>query len=146
MKQVVHDSYANSIDIAEQLVVRKGLAFRTAHRFVGSLVKIAVDKKLSELSRVSEIDIERMTAAISDDLKVKDVVKILAEMTPDKLLLLRSSTGSPNPLQQKAMIKSSRIQLQRNMKKLLERREHLKNADDNLRNVTSSYLKKMQKK
>jgi argininosuccinate lyase len=146
MKQVVHDSYANSIDIAEQLVVRKGLAFRTAHRFVGSLVKIAVDKKLSELSRVSEIDIERMTAAISDDLKVKDVVKILAEMTPDKLLLLRSSTGSPNPRQQKAMIKSSRIQLQKNMKKLLERREHLKNADDNLRNVTSWYLKKMQKK
>lgn len=146
MKQVVHDSYVNSIDIAEQLVVRKGLAFRTAHRFVGSLVKIAVDKKLSELSRVSEIDIERMTAAISDDLKVKDVVKILAEMTPDKLLLLRSSTGSPNPRQQKAMIKSSRIQLQKNMKKLLERREHLKNADDNLRNVTSWYLKKMQKK
>jgi len=143
MKQVVHDSYANSIDIAEQLVLKNGLAFRTAHRFIGSLVKLAVEKKLSQLSRLSEVDLERITAGVSDDLKVKDVAKILSDMTPNKILLLRSPIGSPNPRQQKGMIKSSRVLLQKYRKKLLERTECLKKADKNLRNVILSYLKEL---
>jgi argininosuccinate lyase len=141
MKQTVLDSYASSIDIAEQLVMKKGLAFRTAHRLSGSLVKLAISKKMVPLSSLSKHELEPIIVETSSHLKVEELLKILAEVTPEKSVLLRSSEGSPNPVQQKLAIKLLKVRAQKYSDKLAKRRKHLNYALDSLENVVSSYTK-----
>ncbi|MGB8133620.1 MAG: hypothetical protein WCE99_05475, partial [Nitrososphaeraceae archaeon] len=53
MREAAHDSYAISTDIAERLVLEKGISFRSAHSIVGSLVKKAVSKGNVRLSMLT---------------------------------------------------------------------------------------------
>jgi argininosuccinate lyase len=142
MKQSVVNSYACSIDIAEQLVIKNKLPFRTAHRLSGSLVKLAIKKDMIPLSGLSKHEIEPIINEISSDIKVEELIKILMEITPEKSVLLRSTQGSPNPIRQKLAIKSLKVRAQKYSEKLDRRRKYLTDALDRLENVTSSYVKK----
>jgi len=142
MNQAVIDSFANSIDIAEQLVVKYGLSFRTAHRLVGSMVRVALDKKGLSLSSLSQDDIEHAIVGKSNELKAEEVLNILQETDPKEMLLSRAVQGSPNPRMQKAAIKISRIRLQKYMDKLIVRKKLLKTSLDTLTRVSWLYLNK----
>jgi argininosuccinate lyase len=142
MNQAVIDSFANSIDIAEQLVVKYGLSFRTAHRLVGSMVRLALDKKGLSLSSLSQDDIEHVIVGKSNELKAEEVLNILQDTDPKEMLLSRAVQGSPNPRMQKAAIKISRIRLQKYMDKLIVRKKLLKTSLDTLTRVSCLYLNK----
>jgi argininosuccinate lyase len=103
MHQASKSSYAAALDIAEQLVIKKKIPFRTAHRIVGSIVSVAVLKGDIPLSDLKSRDI---AGAIKDSkLDPEDVEKVIKEMTPEKSLQLRRSVGSPNLSEQEEMIK-----------------------------------------
>ena len=142
MKDAVINSYANSIDIAEQLVMQKGLVFRTAHKIVGSLVELALSKNNASLSSLSVNEIEAVIKRTSVPLKAKDLMEILEQMTPEKVILLRSSIGSSNPDEQKKVIKSSKIRVQEYSDEIRKRKMLLNNALHNLRQVVISYTNK----
>jgi len=142
MKDAVINSYANSIDIAEQLVMQKGLVFRTAHKIVGSLVEMALSKNNASLSSLSVNEIEAVIKRTSVPLKAKDLMEILEQMTPEKVILLRSSIGSSNPDEQKKVIKSSKIRVQEYSDEIRKRKMLLNNALHNLRQVVISYTNK----
>jgi argininosuccinate lyase len=141
MKQSVVNSYAYAIDVAEQLVIKKNLPFRTAHRLSGSLVKLAVKKDMISLSDLDKHQIEPIIDEIASDIRVEDVIKILTEITPEKSILLRSTQGSPNPVMQKLAIRSLKARAQKYSEKLDARRKHLTDALDVLEKITSSYIK-----
>jgi len=142
MKDAVINSYANSIDIAEQLVMQKGLVFRTAHKIVGSLVELALSKNNASLSSLSVNEIEAVIKRTSVPLKAKDLMEILEQMTPEKVILLRSSIGSSNPDEQKKVIESSKIRVQEYSDDIRKRKMLLNNALHNLKQVVISYTNK----
>ena len=142
MKDAVINSYANSIDIAEQLVMQKGLVFRTAHKIVGSLVELALSKNNASLSSLSVNEIEAVIKRTSVPLKGKDLLEILEQVTPEKVILLRSSIGSSNPDEQKKVIESSKIRVQEYSDDIRKRKMLLNNALHNLKQVVISYTNK----
>jgi argininosuccinate lyase len=142
MKDAVINSYANSIDIAEQIVMQKGLVFRTAHKIVGSLVEKALSKNNASLSSLSVNEIEAVIKRTSVPLKAKDLLEIIEQVTPEKVILLRSSIGSSNPDEQKKVIKSSKIRVQEYSDDIRKRKMLLDNALHNLRQVVISYTNK----
>jgi argininosuccinate lyase len=142
MKDAVINSYANSIDIAEQIVMQKGLVFRTAHKIVGSLVEKALSKNNASLSSLSVNEIEAVIKRTSVPLKAKDLLEIIEQVTPEKVILLRSSIGSSNPDKQKKVIKSSKIRVQEYSDDIRKRKMLLDNALHNLRQVVISYTNK----
>jgi argininosuccinate lyase len=98
------NSYAVSLDIAEELV-KKGVAFRQAHRIVGSLVKSASDMKKS-LAMLSEQEIK---SAVGKEFPADQLAKIVKGMSPARSLERRLSIGSPNPREQERMIKDRKL-------------------------------------
>jgi argininosuccinate lyase len=120
MLEASSTSYAISLDIAEQMVAKWGLPFRSAHKLVGALVGKAAERgvPLSALS-AREIQLTFAQAKIGKEMKeeeAEDIVQIIKEMTPARSIDLRRSAGSPNPAQQDEMIKASSAKLTRHIK------------------------------
>ena len=104
MLESAKKSYAVSLDIAEELV-KKGVAFRQAHKIVGSLVKIASDSKKS-LQALNEQDLK---SAVGKDFPADELSKIINKMDPKRSLESRISTGSPGPKEQERMINDRKL-------------------------------------
>ena len=98
-------SDAIALDLAEQLVIRKKIPFRAAHKVVGSLVKGASDlnvpiRKLS-LGQINRI----LNFGRVDTVKAGEIFALVKEITPKRSLSERKTLGSPNPsLQDKAIL------------------------------------------
>jgi argininosuccinate lyase len=97
MKQMALKSYAISVDIAEQLVVKNHLPFRSAHKIVGALVEKAVSNGNLPLSELKKEQIKEILLRLNSDLKVEDIIQLIANLTPEVSVSLRMSEGSPNP-------------------------------------------------
>jgi argininosuccinate lyase len=140
MKEVADNSYAISLDIAEQLVMRKGIPFRSAHKVIGALVERAANKKNIALNMLQEEDVKAVLKKIESDLQPHEVTQIIKEMTPNKALELRVSPGSPNPKQQQDMINSAYNRLAVYIQELSKRKKDVNAAFDNLSNNVNRYL------
>ena len=106
MRQAASISYAIAVDIAEQLVMQKNVPFRTAHRIVGALVSKAAGKGNISLAKLEFADASSVLEAHKVNVTPEELTKIIHEMTPEKSLEARKSSGSPNLLEQEEMIKS----------------------------------------
>jgi argininosuccinate lyase len=104
MLESAQNSYAVSLDIAEELV-KKGVAFRQAHKIVGSLVKTASGSKKS-LQALSEQEIK---SAVGKDFPSGELSEIISKMDPKRSLESRSSIGSPSPKEQQRMISDRKL-------------------------------------
>jgi argininosuccinate lyase len=105
MKAASRKSYAIALDIAEQLVTQNKIPFREAHRIVGNLVDKAAAKGIA-LAELDSREIEAVLSALKSRLDSKVIASIIRDMTPEKSIQLRRSTGSPNRSEQDAMIGS----------------------------------------
>ena len=140
MKEVADNSYAISLDIAEQLVMRKGIPFRSAHKVIGALVERAANKNNMPLNMLQKEDVKAALKKIESDLQPHEVTQIIKEMTPNKALELRVSLGSPNPKQQQDMINSAYNRLAVYIQELSKRKKDVNAAFDNLSNNVNRYL------
>jgi argininosuccinate lyase len=140
MKEVADNSYAISLDIAEQLVMRKGIPFRSAHKVIGALVERAANKNNIALNMLQKEDVKAALKKIESDLQPHEVTQIIKEMTPNKALELRVSLGSPNSKQQQNMINSAYNRLAVYIQELSKRKKDVKSAFDNLSNNVNRYL------
>ena len=140
MKEVADNSYAISLDIAEQLVIRKGIPFRSAHKVIGALVERAANKNNIPLKMLQKEDIEAALTKIESNLQPDEVSQIVREITPNKALELRVSLGSPNPKQQEDMIDSSYNKLAGYIQELSKRKKDITAAFDNLSSIVNRYL------
>src|SRR4029078_4008618 len=90
MREAASNSYAISFDIAEQLTVKKGISFRSAHKIVGALVEEAVSKQNIPFTMLQEEDIENALNRVGSSIKPKDLQRLIREITPFRSLELRS--------------------------------------------------------
>jgi argininosuccinate lyase len=140
MQQAASNSYAISVDIAEQLVVKKGIPFRSAHKVVGALVEKAVSKNNIEFTMLQKEDIDDVLKKIESNLQPAELIQIIRELTPNKSLELRISSGSPNPKEQHDMISSSYRKLAGYREGVSKRKRSIAVAFDNLAKSTENYL------
>ena len=140
MRQAAITSYAISLDIAEQLVIQKKIPFRTAHRIVGALVGRAASKGNISLANLEFADAASVLKAFKVDIKPDELMKIIHEMTPDKSLEARKSSGSPNPLEQEEMIKSMSEGIANYCSGIQKRTKMVKRLFDNLEKTVKSYI------
>ncbi len=140
MQQAASLSYAIAVDIAEQLVMQKKIPFRTAHKIVGALVSKAVSKGNISLVHLEFADADSVLKAHKVDIKADELMKIINEMTPEKSLSARKSSGSPNLLEQEEMIKSLSQGISNYSTGIQKRTKMVKGSFDNLERTVKNYL------
>jgi argininosuccinate lyase len=140
MRQAASTSYAISLDIAEQLVMKKKVPFRAAHMIVGALVNRAAGKNNLPLAKLQVSDIVPFLKAQKVDIKPDELMKIIKEMTPEKSLQARKSTGSPNLQEQEEMIKSLSQGISNYRIGIQRRTKMIQGSFDNLSKTAKKYL------
>ncbi len=140
MREAANTSYAIALDIAEQLVTKHKLPFRSAHRIVGALVNKAVNMGNIPLAKLELLDIS--SALKSQDLNVPtdQIAAIIKEMTPERSLKARRSSGSPNPAEQEEMMQSLSHGLLNYKIGIEERKKMVEGSFNNLSKTVEEYL------
>jgi argininosuccinate lyase len=140
MRHAASISYAIALDIAEQLVMQKKIPFRTAHRIVGALVSKAVSKGNISLVKLGFADATSVLKAYKAEIKPDELMEIINEMTPEKSLEARKSSGSPNLLEQEEMIKSLSQGISNYSAGIQKRTKMVEGSFDNLERTVKNYL------
>ena len=140
MRYAASISYAIALDIAEQLVMQKKIPFRTAHRIVGALVSKAVSKGNIPLVKLGFADATSVLKAHEAEIKPDELMEIINEMTPEKSLEARKSSGSPNLLEQEEMIKSLSQGISNYSAGIQKRTKMVEGSFDNLERTVKNYL------
>src|SRR5215211_1319147 len=141
LQESANNSYALSVDIAEQLVIKKGIPFRIAHKLVGSLVEKAASKNKNQGIMLEEQDIKEVLEKIELHLQPNELLHLIQEVTPQRALELRISFGSPNPKEQEEMIILSRHRLAGYKEGVPKRKKYVDAAFQNLTRTVENYLK-----
>lgn len=106
MQEAARTSYALALDVAEQLVTRCSVPFRIAHRVVGALVERAVEMNNTPLANLELSDIASAVKRFNLPVTTDQLAEIIREMTPEKSLQARKTSGSPNPQEQNEMVQA----------------------------------------
>lgn len=139
MYDVSKNSYAVSLDVAEQLVTKKHLPFRMAHKIVGALVAEAA-KSGRPLADLGSKDIEAVIKAAKIELEAGELARMVKDMTPERSLEYRASEGSPNPQEQDAMIKADITKLDGYREGVHKRSKFVQGSFENLAKEVEKYL------
>jgi argininosuccinate lyase len=140
MRQAASTSYAIAVDIAEQLVMQNKIPFRTAHRIVGALVSKAASKGNISLVKLEFADTSSVLNAHKVDVKPDELMKIINEMTPEKSIEARKSSGSPSLLEQEEMIKSLSQGISNYSTGIQKRAKLVEGSFGNLERTVKNYL------
>lgn len=140
MHQAASTSYAIALDIAEQLVMKKKMPFRAAHKIVGALVDRAAIKGNTPLAKLELAEVATVLKAQKSKVGADELIRIIKEMTPEKSLEARKSTGSPNLQEQVEMIKSLSQGISNYKIGIQRRTKMVQGSFDNLDKTVKKYM------
>ena len=136
MYKISSESYAISLDIAEQLIKRKKIPFRESHKLVGALVDCAIKKENIPLSLLDKEDIYRVlvkTNFLKYGITSNEISLLIKDITAEESIIHRVTKGSPNKNEQLIMILNINQKIEEYKKKVDLRVEYLKNSIKELR-------------
>jgi argininosuccinate lyase len=126
MKRASAKSYAVSLDVAEVLVTRYKIAFRTAHQLVGALVNLSVkNKEEIPFNSLTISDINLALSKVRANITPDKLIKAIREIDSNKSIRIRNSEGSPNPKEQTRIIRKSKLQLQKYSNEVQKKKERI---------------------
>jgi len=132
-------SFLTSTELANMLVRKYGVPFRTAHRIVGSLVKVLMEKGESLLSATPELlsRVAHETARIQLRVKTEDI-----RLSTDPLNFVESHRvrGGPAKTEVERMLKEREKSLSLLKDGVLKEKERLADAEKRLELVVKSRL------
>jgi len=133
-----HLSFSASTELANMLVRKYKVPFRTAHRIVGSLIRILIEYKLA-LDDVTPELLQKVTqdsSGISLNINIEDI----REATdPLKIVKSYNARGGPSPTEVKRMLKIRKQWMVLARSNLSEKKRKLNEAEDRLQSVVKSY-------
>lgn len=136
MTKASNTSYAMALDIAEVLVMNHKIPFRIAHKLVGALVNVAMNKKDGKsLKYLSSSDVTEVLEKMKIKIPPGKLVQIIENSTPQKSIANRRSEGSPSPQQQIKTIKNYRLLLEKYFNEVGKKK---KNVDSSKENITNT--------
>jgi argininosuccinate lyase len=114
MKRASMESYAISLDIAEVLVTKYNVPFRTAHQMVGALVNLSANNNDKIPFRsLSNDDIRNVLSEMKVNIASDKIINAIKAIDSNKSIRIRSSKGSVNPKEQTRIIRKSKLLLQK---------------------------------
>jgi argininosuccinate lyase len=132
-----HLSFLASTELANMLVRKYNVPFRSAHKIVGSLIRILIENKLT-LDDVTPELLQKIKDAsgISLNINIEDV----REATdPLKIVKSHSVRGGPSPTEVKRMLKTRKNWTNLARSNLSEKKHKLNEAEEKLQSVVKSY-------
>jgi argininosuccinate lyase len=131
--------FSTATELANMLVRKHKVPFRTAHKIVGSLVKTLMESKLT-LSDVTPKLIQKVAKAscnLSLNVKMED---IRASTSPLEFVKAHNVSGGPSPKQVKKMLITRKQWVDQSKSRLAGEKTKLNKAENLLRSLIKSYL------
>jgi argininosuccinate lyase len=126
-------SYATAFDIAEVLVIRHKVPFRTAHKLVGALVAKGMGNKEDvPFMSLSNADVKVILEKMKVSMSPVKLIHIIKDTTPQKSIANRRSEGSPNPRKQMETIKKYRILLDNYQNQLQIKKKNIEHVQEKI--------------
>ena len=139
MHKIISESYAPAIDLAENLVKYLGISVREAHRIVGEVVKMLVEKGMGmkdlDLNMIKETSRRVLGKEVDIPEKVLEAIK-----EPSRTVEMRRTLGSPNPNEISRMIKDRRKTLDERKKVFQEVSRKAHESEERLRRMVKSLI------
>jgi argininosuccinate lyase len=130
--------FVGATELANILVRKYNVAFRTSHKIVGALVKALIDSKQTLFNATPEMlqKIAQETAGIKLTVKKADIIECT---NPRKLIETYKVQGGPSPAEVERAITSTNITLTQTKTNITKLQENLANAANTLNSTVKSY-------
>ncbi len=141
MMKASMESYAISLDIAELLVSRYKVPFRTAHKLMGALVNLSVSNNdETPFSSLSSSDIKDILLKVKANITVDKLIKTIREIDSKNSIRIRNSEGSPNPKEQTRIIRRRKLLLKRYSNDVQRKKESIDMIIENITNTINGIV------
>ena len=130
--------FVGATELANMLVRKYKVAFRTSHKIVGALVKSLVDSKKTLLDATPELlqKVAMESAGIELSVKPEDIVDCTS---PRKLVETHKVLGGPSPVDVERAIKTGRKNMAETKSNIVNLKNHVADAQRKLNRVVESY-------
>ena len=131
-------NYSTTTELANLLVKKYNVPFRTSHKIVGGVVKILLAKKiaLSDLTPELINKIAKESAGITISVKLVDLKD---SIDPQKCVESHKTRGGPAPVEVKRMLKIRKQLTNQSKMSLKERKSRLEEAEMQLKSAVQRY-------
>ena len=130
------ESYAISLDVAEVLVTKYKVPFRTAHQLVGTLVNLSINnKEETPFKSLTSEDIRGILSKLKANIAPDKLIKTIREIDAIKSIKVRNSIGSPNPKEQARIIRKNKLQLQKYSNEVRKKKQGIDLVKQNIANT-----------
>jgi argininosuccinate lyase len=132
--------FVGATELANMLVRKYGVAFRTSHKIVGALVKALIDSKQTLLNATPESlqSVAQNASGVKLTVKKEDIVECT---NPRKLIESYKVQGGPSPAEVDRAIKSKNKTLTQTKTDIEKLQENLANAEKTLDSIVETYSK-----
>jgi len=130
--------FATTTELANILVKKYNVPFRTSHKIVGSLVKTLLDNEMT----LSDLKPELLQKAAQDsagltlNVKLEDIQE---SIDPSKFVESHKTKGGPSPTEVKRMLKNRKQLTTQSKTNLKKKKSKLEEADSQLKSVVQRY-------
>ena len=134
--------FVGATELANMLVQKYNVAFRTSHKIVGALVKSLVDSKKTLLDATPQMlqSIAKEAAGVNLSVKMED----MADCTnPRKLVETYKVLGGPSAVEVEKAIKTNKKNMAEAKSNIVKLKNNLADAQRNLNSVAESYASNM---
>ena len=135
-KQILN--YSTTTELANLLVKKHNVPFRTSHKIVGAVVKTLLDKKMALSNLTPELlnKTAKKSAGITISVKLTDIKD---SIDPQKFVDSHKTMGGPAPAEVNRMLKNRKQLTSQSKTSLKEQKSRLKEADLQLKSVVQRY-------
>jgi len=130
--------FVGATELANTLVRKYNVAFRTSHKIVGALVKSLIDSKKTFLDATPELlqKVALEVAGVKLSVKMEDIVECT---NPLKIVETHKILGGPSPVEVKRAIKTSKKNMTDAKNSIVKLKRNLADAERNLNRIVESY-------
>jgi argininosuccinate lyase len=131
--------FATTTELANMLVKKYNVPFRTSHKIVGTAVKTLLDKKLA----LSDLTPELLNKTAKDVAGIALAVKLVDikdSVDPKKFVESHKTMGGPAPAEVKRMLKNRKQLTSQSKTSLKEKKGMLEKVDKQLKSVVQRYF------
>jgi argininosuccinate lyase len=136
-------AFTGATELANMLVLKYNVAFRTSHKIVGALVKSLADSKkplLDATPQMLQTEAQEV-AGLSLSVKIEDIVGCT---NPRKLIETYKVLGGPSAVEVQRAIKTSKKNMADDKSNIVKLKKNLADAQGNLNGVAESYASNTQ--
>lgn len=132
--------FTTSTELANMLLRKSGVSFRSAHRIVGSLVRELIEKGLSLSDATPDMIKATSSRIVGYPVKITEA-DIHSSVDPKKFIESHNVKGAPSPAEVARMLEARKRELAAWKAKVSNEANRLRETWENLQSVEEPYLK-----